>query len=128
MSNGAEDMALKNGRWQRTAMLIALGGALGSGPTGLWFAGRSTTNDRLATLQEQVKELHTWHSVTDPATGIKVWYRQRSLQDAIERHAIAIASQTEVMRDLSTAQMEVLRSLTDEIKDLRRDVRVRNGP
>ncbi|MHC4065193.1 MAG: hypothetical protein ACYSUI_11955 [Planctomycetota bacterium] len=120
MTNGVTEMALmKNGSWQKAFAILLCGGVLAGGPTA-WVATRdrgesaelAALANQLEIVADQTDDLWQWHNVTDPSTGAKIWYVQQSLENAIISLSESIDTQTQVMR-----------SLCDEFKDLRRDVR-----
>ncbi len=52
---------------------------------------------------KNVKELHTWHSVTDE-DGIKKWYTRPSLERAIVALSENSSKQTIILREISNQQ------------------------
>ena len=83
----------------------------------LWMQNKKGKDDlhlltkRVETIVDLVDDLHDWHDVTDPQTGAKIWYHQKTLEHSVERLAEAIEHQTTIMQ-----------KLFDEIRETRRDV------
>lgn len=67
---------------------------------------------------KQIADLYDWHNVTDPDTGAKRWYVQRSLEDAIKQNVQNTKMLGEILRDIK----EILNVLKSEIHEVRRDV------
>lgn len=66
-------------------------------------------------LKRQVNDLHKWHDMSD-SDGVKIWYVRRSLEDAIEKLATNIGTQTRVLQDLCTSVHDV----SKDVHDIRR--------
>ncbi len=68
-------------------------------------------NDNFRKMDQRIDDLWEWHNVTDPSTGAKIWYIQKSLEDSVSKLAGAIESQTKVMQ-----------RMYEEMKDTRREI------
>ncbi len=67
-------------------------------------------------MEKQIDDLHVWHDVTDPSTGAKMWYVQKSLEDSVSKLATAIETQTNVMQAMYQEMRETRRDVEDLIK------------
>lgn len=63
-------------------------------------------------LCRQVNDLWVWHNKEDD-DGVKVWYVRRSLENAIEKLAEAIDTQSNVLVEIHREQIETRRALRD---------------
>ena len=63
-------------------------------------------------INNKIEALYEWHNVKDE-NGVPIWYHRPQAERIIEKMAENIATQTEVLKDLSRE----IRSLHDKVKD-----------
>lgn len=71
---------------------------------------------KLEVVEAQVQDLHTWHSKTD-GDGVPVWYRRRSMEEAIVALTSVLADVKVVLTGLShenQRQTDVLAGIAHE--------------
>lgn len=71
--------------------------------------------DKLEIMADQIKDLHEWHNQADE-DGVKVWYVRRSLEEAVEKLAVAITAQTSVMQALAS-RLDNLQTEVQRLED-----------
>jgi len=74
-------------------------------------------------IASQIGELHDWHSMRDPNTGVFVWYGNlatRELKDAISALAETSRAQTEVLKEILRTSQETDRLVKEQLRDQRR--------
>lgn len=81
---------------------------------------RSESDEQVDQIAKEVRDLWEWHNVTDPSTGGKIWYVQRSLEKAMDRLSENIEAQTAVMQRLveenNSAHTAIVHSLEMTVK------------
>ena len=68
---------------------------------GLALMGIGWLVKTLSKMGNQTRDLWVWHNKED-ADGVKVWYVRQSLEDAIQRLADNIATQTKMLDKMIT--------------------------
>ena len=71
-------------------------------------------------VAHQIDELYKWHDKDDPSTGAKIWYFQKSLEEALVRLNSNLEIQTQVLQDLYRDMKEtknIVKDLNKKDKD-----------
>lgn len=76
--------------------------------------------DKITKIENKTDDLYDWHNVTDPSTGAKMWYVQKSLEDSVGKLASAIETQTSVMQGMYQEMRETRRDVEVLISDSKR--------